>query len=291
MIKSIIHTIKTLNQNVLGMNQRNAELVYALNPRKYFPLVDDKVKTKEVLVSRGLACPETYGVIERIGDIASVWQQVRHHEKVVLKPANGSGGGGIQVLKNLGKGRWKQGDRVVNRAEISAHCAQILMGVWSLGTKDRVLIEKCIEPHAWFADIYPAGVPDFRVIHLKGNPLLAMLRVPTDRSDGKANLHAGGMGIGIDLEAGTLTQGHDQGAYHHSHPDSGGKIKGKSIPYWEELMALSIQTAQAFPLEYVGIDLVIDQELGPMVLEVNARPGIGIQVVNRKGLKAVLEGR
>lgn len=290
-MKRFIQKLKTLNQDVLGINQRNFELVYPLNPRKHFHLADDKVKTKQVLEPKGLACPETYAVIERIGDIESVWKKVRHHNKVVLKPANGRGGGGIQVLKQIKRGRWKTGGQIVSEAQIEQHCAKILMGVWSLGTKDRVLIEKCIEPHPWFAEIYPAGVPDFRIIHLKTKPILSMLRVPTDRSDGKANLHAGGMGIGINMETGRLTQGYDGDEYHSAHPDSGGKITGKAIPYWDEIMALSTQTSAAFPLDYLGIDLVIDKTDGPMVLEVNVRPGIGIQLVNRKGIKSILEGR
>ena len=185
-----------------------------------------------MLEPKGLSCPETFGVIERIGDIEAVWKKVRHHDKVVLKPANGRGGGGIQVLKKVKQGQWKTGGKVITEAQVIQHCAKILMGVWSLGGKDRVLIEKCIEPHPWFAEIYPGGVPDFRIIHLRTQPILSMLRVPTDRSDGKANLHAGGMGIGIDMQTGRLTQGYDGDAYHTTHPDSGRKIEGLKIPYW-----------------------------------------------------------
>lgn len=290
-MKNWIQKLKMLNQNVLGINQRNFELVYPMNPRKYFHLADDKIKTKGVLEPLGLSCPETYGVMERMSDIESVWKQVRHHHKVVLKPANGRGGGGIQVLTQIKRGRWKTGGKMVTEAQIEQHCAKILMGVWSLGGKDRVLLEKCIEPHPWFAEIYPGGVPDFRIIHLKTQPLLSMLRVPTDRSDGKANLHAGGMGIGIDMEKGLLTQGFDGNQYHTAHPDSGGQMAGKKIPLWDEIVALSTQTAKAFPLDYLGIDLVIDKTHGPMVLEVNVRPGIGIQLVNQKGLKQIIDNK
>ncbi len=32
------------------------------------------------------------------------------------------------------------------------------------------------------------------------------------------------------------------------------------------------------------MDLVLDQELGPMLLEINARPGLNVQIANKAGL-------
>ena len=115
-----------------------------------------------------------------------------------------------------------------------------------------------------------------------------MLRVPTDRSDGKANLHQGGLGIGIDMNTGHLTHAYDGEKYHETHPDNHHQILGKQIPYWEELVALSVQTSKAFPLNYLGIDIVLDKTFGPMIMEINVRPGLGIQLANRKGLKGTL---
>jgi glutathione synthase/RimK-type ligase-like ATP-grasp enzyme len=42
-------------------------------------------------------------------------------------------------------------------------------------------------------------------------------------------------------------------------------------------------------LGYLGVDMVIDQERGPLLLELNARPGLQIQVANQKGLLKHLE--
>ncbi|MEL7020642.1 MAG: sugar-transfer associated ATP-grasp domain-containing protein [Bacteroidota bacterium] len=276
-------------QQVLGINERNAQYVYKLNPRKYFPLADDKILCKEVLHREHIACAETYAVIERIGDIPQIWQQIQHHDKLAIKPANGSGGGGIKILKKNEAGQWISSGKPISDAQIFTHLASIIMGMYSLGGDDRVLIEQCIEPHPFFAEIYPAGVPDFRVILLKGQPLMSMLRVPTDRSDGKANLHQGGLGIGIDMERGCLKAAYDGKIYHDNHPDNNNVILGKKIPYWDELLALSIQTANAFPLEYLGIDIVLDKDLGPMIMEINVRPGLGIQLANKQGLNEILK--
>ena len=139
------------------------------------------------------------------------------------------------------------------------------------------------------AEIYPQGVPDFRVILLKDRPVMSMLRIPTDRSNGKANLHQGGLGIGIDTELGVLMQAFDGTAYHDVHPDNGNSIKGKKIPMWSDLISLAIKTSRAFPLNYLGIDIVIDKKLGPLIMEINVRPGLGIQLANKQGLRSILK--
>ena len=280
------NNIKT---HVLGINERNARFVYRKNPKMYFSLADDKVLCKEVLHREKIACAETYAVIERIGDIPRIWQTVSHHAKLAIKPANGSGGGGIKILKKNENGEWISGGKTIDNNQISTHLASIILGMYSLGSTDRVLIEQCIEPHPFFAEIYPVGVPDFRVILLEDKPLMSMLRVPTDRSDGKANLHQGGLGIGIDMKNGCLKSAYDGKNYHTHHPDNGNSILGKQIPYWDELLALSIQTSKAFPLNYLGIDIVLDKDFGPMIMEINARPGLGIQLANREGLNSVLK--
>lgn len=280
---------KKTTTEILGINERNVDYVYAKNPRKHFPLADDKVLCKEVLHRENIACAQTYGVIERVGDILSIWQQVSDHSKLAIKPANGSGGGGILILKKNEKGDWMSSGAVFSEERIFTHMARIIMGMYSFGSSDRVLIEQCIEPHPFFYEIFPAGVPDFRVILLNDLPVMSMLRVPTEKSDGKANLHQGGLGIGIDMENGTLTSAYDGENYHTHHPDNNNIITGKKIPYWETLLALAIQTSKAFPLDYLGIDIVLDKKFGPMIMEINVRPGLGIQLANRKGLKSILK--
>ncbi len=280
---------QALKKSIVGINQRNAELVYQYNQRKDYKLADDKVLTKEILHQHQIACAETYAVIERMGDLLSGWQSVQHYQKIAIKPANGSGGGGIKILKKNAQNKWMSSGKKIDDSQILQHMANILMGVYSLGGRDRVLIECCIEPHPFFHEIYPAGVPDFRVILLNDVPILSMLRVPTDQSDGKANLHQGGLGIGIDMLKGELTQGYDGKSYYDSHPDSKSQIKGKKIPFWNELLLLSMETSKAFPLNYLGIDIVLDKDLGPLIMEINVRPGLGIQLVNQKGIKEAIQ--
>ncbi|MEL6538006.1 MAG: sugar-transfer associated ATP-grasp domain-containing protein [Bacteroidota bacterium] len=285
---AVLSKLRALRQTVLGMNYRNLGLIYPNNPRTHYRLADDKYLAKEIMESEGIACPRTCAVIERIGDIEEAWNTLKEWEQLVIKPARGSGGKGILLLRKQG-GQWYSGGTPISEYQIFSHLANTLFGIFSFGDSDVALVEELVEPHPFFQELYPAGVPDFRIILLKGVPLMGMLRMPTAKSGGKANLHQGGLGIGVDMEAGTLQWAYDGQKHLAEHPDSKSTILGKEIPYWEELVALSVQTAQHFPLDYLGVDLVIDAHKGPMVMEVNVRPGLGIQLANRQGLKEILQ--
>lgn len=286
-MRSLLQSIKTIQSNVVGINSRNNQLIYPHNARRHYTLADDKIKAKQVLVQANIPCAATYVVLSKIGEIPTVFEALTPYSSIAIKPANGKGGGGIMILHQNREGHWLKGEKYISQPRIAKHMANIIMGVFSGGKKDRVLIEYCIQSHPFFKKIYPVGVPDFRVILLKQTPVMAMLRVPTEQSDGKANLHQGGLGIGIDLETGLLRQGFDGKKYSDVHPDSKAQISGLQVPYWKKIIAISLQTAQAFPLQYLGVDIVIDQELGPLIMEVNVRPGLAIQLVNKCGLREI----
>ena len=269
---------------VTGINRRNVDLVYHYNKVEHHKLADDKVLTKTYLNQADLACAETYGVIRKSMEIDTIWSQCRLKDSLAIKPAQGSGGGGIMVLRKNELGQWQKGDKVVSEKNIRHHIGCILSGMFSKSDQDHCLIEACIVPHPFFATIFPGGVPDFRIITLKGRPLMAMLRMPTSKSDGMANLHQGGVGIGIDMETGRLTQVFDGKSYSSQHPDQGSPVTGLEIPEWNKMYRLAIDTAREFPLDYLGIDLVLDESKGPMVMEINVRPGLAIQLVNQLGI-------
>ncbi|NKI31800.1 sugar-transfer associated ATP-grasp domain-containing protein [Croceivirga thetidis] len=275
-------------KGVIGLNRRNIQFIYPHNQRKDYILADDKVKAKMILHQNDIACAKTYAVVERISDIKSSWKGLQEHRALVIKPAKGCGGGGIKILKKNSLGKWQSSGKTISDEQIFHHITRIISGLFSMASNDVCLIEECIMPHPFFAEIYDEGVPDFRIITLKGKPLMAMLRMPTSRSDGKANLHQKGVGIGVDMLNGTLTQVYDGKQYSDHHPDNENSVNGKKIPYWFTMMQLARKTAQAFPLDYLGIDLVIDKVKGPQIMEVNVRPGLGIQLVNKQGLQSTL---
>ena len=274
------------NRGVLGMNQRNAEFIMRYNPRKLYPLVDNKLETKQLALENGIAVPELYGVIEIERQIQDIESILAHHHALVIKPAHGSGGNGIMVLN----GRMGNFFRTANGSLLSINTIQhfvsnILSGIYSLGgVPDKAILEYRVDFDPVFEHFSYQGVPDIRIIVFKGIPAAAMIRLPTRESDGKANLHQGAIGLGINIASGETNF-----AVHHNHivdqhPDTGYKTTGMIIPHWDDILRIAIQCADTVGLGYLGVDIVIDRELGPLMLELNARPGLNIQLANGKGL-------
>ncbi len=283
-----IQKIASIRSKVMGMNERNLSFIYPNNSRKNYKYADDKCLTKSILHQHQIACPTTYAIIDSIGKIEHAWQSVSEWNELVIKPAKGAGGKGIMILKKK-EGLWHSQGSVISDHEVCTHIANVIFGIYSFGDSDVALIEEYVRPHRIFHQIFPEGVPDIRIILLKGVPLMGMLRMPTHQSNGKANLHQGGLGIGIDMTTGRLKDAYDGEKHIAFHPDTQNPVAGITLPHWDEIIAMSVMAAQNFPLDYLGVDLVIDDRKGPMIMELNVRPGLGIQLANREGLKEALE--
>ncbi|MGH8658724.1 MAG: alpha-L-glutamate ligase-like protein [Gammaproteobacteria bacterium] len=268
------------------MNSRNSDFIMRYNQRSLYPLVDDKLQTKKLAVDAGMAVPELYGVISSPHDIRRLPAILKGRTRFVIKPANGSSGDGIIVVKGVQNGRYQKfSGQLLDQEEIDYHMSSTLNGLYSLGGQlDRVIIEYCVRPDPLFRAVSYQGVPDIRIIVFLGHPVMAMARLPTRASSGKANLHQGAIGVAIDLATGTTLGGVWKNGTIKEHPDSGKPVSGITIPYWDEILLLAARCYELSRLGYVGVDVVIDRNLGPLILELNARPGLNIQIANQRGL-------
>lgn len=283
--------LKLKQAGVVGINRRNADYILRYNQRALYPLVDDKLHTKRLAIAAGIAVPDLYGVIEIEHDIASLPEIVRGHQDFVIKPAHGSGGNGIAVIVGRINDRYQYNSgNLLTEEELEYHISNILSGMYSLGGQpDQALIEYRVKFDPIFEPISYRGVPDIRTIVFRGIPVASMVRLPTRMSDGKANLHQGAVGAGIDLTTGCTTRAVWQNRPVEHHPDTGASISGFQIPHWNKLLTLAAQCYELVGLGYLGVDVVLDQKLGPLVLELNARPGLSIQIANGQGIQKRLE--
>jgi len=276
---------------VLSMNQRNLEYIYPNNTRRDFPIADNKLLTKKVLAKVGVSVPETYVSYSSFFEMRNMAQDLVAYDSFVIKPAQGSGGGGIVVMGSKYKDGWKTlGGTFYSLADIKKHIADIIFGVYSFGLSDHAIIEAKIEQHVALNQLSPFGLTDVRIILCKHQPVLAMLRVPTKESDGKANLHQGALGVGIDVETGSATYATHYGEAIECHPDTQVSLQGFSLPFWQSIVQMSIKAAESVPLKYLGVDLVVSRDK-PLVLEVNVRPGIEIQNANMIGMRKILKAQ
>ena len=278
-------------RGVLGINARNLHYIAPLNPRRLFVRVDDKAVTKQICHANGIPVPETYGLIQRFGDIRRFMDIIGNRQQFVIKPACGAGGRGVLVIaKSFGERFETSSGQALCPADLRYHLAGTLSGLFSLGGQpDKAIVEERITRHPAFEELATGGTPDIRIIIRRSEPVAAMLRLPTRESRGRANLHQGAIGVGVDIRTGTTTA-----AVHHSrtidrHPNTGRLIAGLVIPNWADAVLTSVRLSQALGLGYVGIDMVLDAGGRPMVLEANVRPGLAIQIANGRGLLDSLE--
>lgn len=284
---SFIATPKRLRGlGLLGINQRNADFIMRYNPRKLYPLVDNKLRTKQLALAQGIAVPELYGVVEAQYQTKTIIERLGQHRDFVIKPAHGSGGNGILVITGrMGDYFQKSNGELLSLDNIRHHISNILSGMYSLsGVIDQAIIEYRVKFDPVFEEISYRGVPDIRVIVFRGVPVTAMVRLPTRQSDGKANLHQGAMGMGVELRTGVSCGGVLRNQACIIHPDTGKAITDFAIPHWNDILKLATRCADTVKLGYLGVDIVVDRYLGPLMLELNARPGLSVQLANQRGL-------
>ena len=278
-------------QGVLGINERNCRYVADCNPRRLLPLVNDKLRTKRIADAAGVAAPRLYGTIEILAQIRRLEEILAGHEDFVVKPALGAQGNGIVVIEKRMRDGWRRlgGLRMTDR-ELAFHLANVLSGMYSLnGLTDVAMLEERVRFTSLFDAIAYQGVPDIRLLVYKGVPCMAMVRLPTRESDGKANIHKGALGVGIAIASGRTTH-----AVHHNrlvdeHPDTGNPVRDIQLPDWHEILRMASRCYDQIGLGYLGVDLVIDRTRGPLLLELNARPGLSVQLANHRGLCSRLE--
>ena len=273
-------------KGMMGIGQRNAEYVLLYNQRKFYPRVDDKLITKSLALDAGLPVPELYAVVREEHEIEELHEKIKDREQFVVKPAHGSGGDGILVITGKRGDKYKRSNgSFMPREEFDHHISNALSGLFSLGGQpDHVLIEYCVQFDPIFDNVSYKGVPDIRIIVFLGYPVMAMIRLPTRLSDGKANLHQGAIGVGIDIPTGLTKRGVWGNEPVKEHPDTEHSIVGLAIPRWDELLSIAARAYEISGLGYVGVDIVLDKQKGPLILELNARPGLAIQIANGNGL-------
>jgi len=282
------------SQKLLGMNARNLKFIRPCNLKKAKNLADNKLLSKQLLKKNAIAVPALIAKIKTYQDLENFdWQALPN--SFALKPNRGFGGEGIIVVYGKKKGRddaWIKADRsLITISDLKNHIINIIDGSFSLANtpdiaffEERLLLLKFFKPYAY------KGIPDIRVIVFNKVPVMAMLRLPTKESNGKANLQQGAIGIGIDMATGvTTTAIQGKHKFIEKIPDTRFSLSGIKIPYWKDILTLAAKAQEISGLGFLGADIAIDNAKGPVILELNARPGLSIQIANLAGLKERLE--
>lgn len=282
------------SRTLLGMNARNLNYIRPFNPARGKRIADQKLLSKKILSAQHLPVSKLIAKIRSQQEL-EIFDWTSLPDTFALKPNRGFGGEGIVVVFAKKKGRtdaWVKADgSIVTIQDLKSHIENILDGTYSLSNtpdiaffEERLKLLKLFKPYSW------KGIPDIRVIVFNQVPVMAMLRLPTKDSGGKANLHLGGIGVGIDMANGTTTTAIiGKGRVLETIPGTRLLLSGIKIPFWKTILKMAVEAQKITGLGYLGADVAIDRDLGPVILEVNARPGLSIQSANLSGLKERLD--
>lgn len=277
------------SRKILGMNARNLQFIRPNNLRQARRLADDKLLSKRVLKKAGLPVPALIAKVTNPEELENFdWKLLP--DSWVLKPNRGFGGEGILIVYGKKKGlvdTWVKADgTLVTIEDIKTHIQNTLDGSFSLaGVPDIAFFEERLKLLKLFKPYSFKGIPDIRVIVYNKVPVMAMLRLPTRESGGKANLQQGAIGVGIDMATGvTTTAVFGKGKIIEYLPGTRLPLSGIKIPYWKDILTFAVQAQEISHLGFLGADVAIDRDRGPVFLELNARPGLSIQIANMDGL-------
>ena len=276
---------------VMGMNRRNFNVIAKYNNRGLYPLVDDKVQTKMLAEKHQINTPKLIGVIEFQYQVKNLLEIIKDYKEFVVKPAHGSGGKGVLVIKNYSDDKFETASgRILSFRDIYQHVSNVISGLFSLGGQyDVAIIEELVHFSQHFQGYSFQGIPDVRVIVYKGYPVMSMMRLSTKASGGRANLHQGAVGVGIDIKTGCALKAVMRDVPVTHHPDTGVDLMGLKVPFWREHLEIATKAYEMTGLGYLGADIVLDEHRGPLMLELNARPGLAIQIANGVGIAEALK--
>ena len=276
---------------VLSMKRRN-RYIEAYNPPHVRPAADEKAETNRRLSGLGIESPRTYAVVEDTTETDAAARVVEEREEFVVKPSKGYGGEGIVVVSGRDGDVYDTSKGEMTARELNDHVRRIVDGHYSgLESEGTAIVEEKLTPAEFMRELHGDGVADVRVIVFQGYPVMAMTRLPTEASDGAANLHLGAVGVGLNVADGTPIKAFQQSRDRTltEHPDTGTSLTDFRMPNWDAVLETAVEAAAASGLGYTGVDVVLGEGNTPKVLEVNVRPGLGIQNTTERGIFGRLE--
>ncbi|MGA1792867.1 MAG: sugar-transfer associated ATP-grasp domain-containing protein [Thermoplasmatota archaeon] len=261
-------------------------LIDRYNPKDLMETMD-KIEEKARLKGSGVPIPETYMIVETEEDLERFQMWVHgSNGSFVIKPAKGHGGAGILVVnKRVAKRYILTSGKGVEDGYLIRHAKRIIDGIYTKKEPDRALVEERLVISRKLRELQTPGLLDIRIVAFKGFPIMAMTRLPTKMSGGKANIHQGAIGAGISISEGRIISATYLRKNIKRHPTSGKALIGFKFNMWEDILEVAAEAAGSMGLGFVGVDLTLAEGRGVVVLEVNKRPGLEIQNANGAGMK------
>lgn len=197
----------------------------------------------------------------------------KSEKKIILKPAYGTGGGrGIHLI-NIIQSDIYLDDRIIEQETLH----NLITGL------DDYIITEFIEQHDYSSKLFAKTTNTIRLVTIIDDEGIvsipyAMHRIGLKSTIPVDNASKGGLISKINIETGELSEAKryfDKNVY-INHPDSGSRIEGVKIPFWNNVKEIVVEVAQKFPYIYfIAWDIVITKD-SFSVIEINASSGLNI---------------
>ena len=300
---------------ILWVNKRYLKYIKPLNPKKDIKLADSKLRTKRLLENLDIPHPKLLDVIKNRKQLHKYDFSKLYGQDFVIKPNKWSKWKWIMICKVIEI--WRKSEEVgrndnteeswffvnpfsddkkkilikanwefMTQKEFKKHLVDILDWKYSLTLwNDIILIEEKVQPSDEFKSFCEYWLADIRVITMNLIPVMAMLRYPTIQSKWKANIAAWWIGFGIDIWTWKITSMYcKKKIYIKEFPEEYKNFYWQQIPYWDDILLYSSQIQYFTNIWYLWSDWVIARNW-PSLLEINARAGMEIQLVNGEWLE------
>lgn len=226
---------------------------------EYFPELIGRILGGEVLPEFSNGYTSIHGILA-------------DYNSVVLKPLAGSWGLDIHILSS------RDGMYILNGGSIPKSEVEDLIEDF----EDYIIQEK-ITQHRFEDEIFPDSLNTVRVTTANAvgqiDPFIAGVghRFGTKMSAPTDNWHQGGVCAGVNIDTGELdyvVHQRENGGLERldHHPETKTRVKGESIPHWDEVKDLCLGLSNHYPgASFIGWDIAIT-DAGPMVIEGNSSP-------------------
>ena len=203
-----------------------------------------------------------------------------------VKPRSGSGGHRMERWDFQGDDRYRNAHgEVLTRAQLVEKLARQSL-------KDDYLVQPRLANHPALDDISNGALATVRLLTCRNEQGVpeatnAAFRMAIGNSV-VDNFHQGGLATAVDLRTGVIGIASDIGirpdvGWRDTHPVSGARFAGRTLPHWAEVVSLAVKAHEAFPQRVVvGWDVAMLAD-GAMIIEGNGKPDLDIHQRAERG--------
>lgn len=288
-----IHTPESKKRFVSG--RLHWPITNKCSPVEWRAATEDKWLSYNILAGFGLPVPQTQAVVDKtyrtfggdtkISTAREMEEFLRDKARfpIFAKPNSEMGSFGAFIITGFGN----SGATLSDRRTVS--CAELVDDIIGISS---YLFQEVIENHQQIRK-FAKHAATIRTINLVSTDRVRtpfmLLKIPVGENIADNYWRTGNIVADIDVDKGELRRivrgvGIELEEL-EDHPDTGERLLGMKLPYWQELQDLNKVAARLFaPIRYQSLDICVTDS-GPVIVEINSGGDFNLpQIASGKGM-------